>query len=92
MARGHLGEIWRKAIHGDNEIDDRNELMSYRSIVIGAGTALTYIAFWLYTAGMSIPTITLFIIATLILYTGITRIVMEGDYFFHVARSSPNLL
>ena len=78
MARGHLGDIWRKAIRGDDEVDDSNELMSYRGIVFGGGFSLLYISFWMYRAGMSISTLVLFILATLILYTGITRIVMEG--------------
>jgi hypothetical protein len=82
MARGHLGDIWRKAVRGDDEIDDSNELMSYRGIVFGGGLSLLYIAFWMYRAGMSIPTLVLFILATLILYTGITRIVMEGGLLF----------
>jgi hypothetical protein len=82
MARSHLGDIWRKALRGDENIDDSNELMSYRSIVFGGGLALLYIAFWMYRAGMSIPTLALFILATLILYTGITRIVMEGGLLF----------
>ena len=82
MARTHLGDIWQKALRGNNEIDDSNELMSYRGIVFGGITALVYIALWLYTAGMNIPTIVLFILATLILYIGITRIVMEGGLLF----------
>jgi hypothetical protein len=82
MAREHLGTIWRKAIHDDPTIDDSNELMSYRMIVFGGGLALLYIAFWMWRAGMNLPTIVLFILATLILYTGITRIIMEGGLLF----------
>ena len=82
MARTHLGDIWQKAIRGHDQIDDSNELMSYRGIVFGGITAIAYIALWLYTAGMNIPTIVLFILATLILYIGITRIVMEGGLLF----------
>jgi len=82
MARSHLGDIWRKALSGDENIDDSNELMSYRSIVFGGGLALLYIAFWMYRAGMSVATLSLFILTILILYTGITRIVMEGGLLF----------
>ena len=56
--------------------------MSYRGIVFGGGFSLLYISFWMYRAGMSIPTLVLFILATLIIYTGITRIVMEGGLLF----------
>ena len=82
MARGHLGAIWRKAIYNDPQIDDSDELMSYRMIVFGGGLALLYIALWMWRAGMNFPTIVLFILATLILYTGITRIIMEGGLLF----------
>ena len=82
MARGHLGTIWRKAIHDDPDIDDSDELMSYRMIIVGGALSLLYIAFWMWRAGMNIPTVTLFILATLILYTGITRIIMEGGLLF----------
>ena len=78
MARGHLGAIWRKAVHNDADIDDTDELMSYRMIVFGGGLALLYIAFWMWRAGMNPPTVALFILATLVLYVGITRIIMEG--------------
>ena len=78
MARGHLGAIWRKAVYNDADIDDADELMSYRMIVFGGGLALLYIAFWMGRAGMNLPTIALFILATLVLYVGITRIIMEG--------------
>ncbi|MFL2540427.1 MAG: DUF6785 family protein [Candidatus Latescibacterota bacterium] len=82
MARGHLGTIWRKAIHDAPDIDDSDELMSYRMIIVGGALSLLYIAFWMWRAGMNIPTVTLFILATLILYTGITRIIMEGGLLF----------
>ena len=82
MARGHLGAIWRKAVHNDADIDDSDELMSYRMIVFGGGLALLYIAFWMWRAGMNPPTVALFILATLVLYIGITRIIMEGGLLF----------
>ncbi len=82
MARSHLGDIWRKAWHGDETIDDSNELMSYRGIVLGGGLSLLYIALWMWRAGMSLLTLSLFIMAFLVLYIGITRIVMEGGLLF----------
>ena len=82
MARGHLGAIWRKAVHNNADIDDTDELMSYRMIVFGGGLALLYIAFWMWRAGMNPPTVALFILATLVLYVGITRIIMEGGLLF----------
>lgn len=82
MARRHLGDIWRKAWHRDSGIDDSNELMSYRTIVFGTALSTLYIAFWLWRSGMSVLGLSLFILATIVLYTGVTRIVVEGGTLF----------
>ena len=55
MARGHLGDIWRKAIRGDDDVDDSNELMSYRGIVFGGGFSLLYISFWMSAPACRFP-------------------------------------
>ena len=82
MARSHFATIWRKAWTNDPEIDDSDELMSYRSIVVGGLLSLLYIAFWFWRSGMSFFGLSLFILATIILYTGITRVIMEGGLLF----------
>ena len=82
VARSHLRTIWRKAWTDDPSIDDGNELMSYRSIVVGAGFSLVYIVFWLWRSGMSVLGLSLFLLATIVIYTGITRVVMEGGLLF----------
>ena len=82
MARSHFATIWRKAWTNDSEIDDSDELMSYRSIVVGGLLSLLYIAFWFWRSGMSFFGLSLFILATIILYTGITRVIMEGGLLF----------
>ncbi len=82
IARSHLGDIWRKAWRNDPAIDDTGELMSYRGIALGLSLSLLYIVFWLLRSGMSFPALTLFILATIILYTGISRVIMEGGLLF----------
>lgn len=82
MARSHFATIWRKAWSDDPGIDDSDELMSYRSIVVGGLLSLLYIAFWFWRSGMSFFGLSLFLLATIILYTGITRVVMEGGLLF----------
>ncbi|MEC8930631.1 MAG: hypothetical protein VYB08_04400 [Candidatus Latescibacterota bacterium] len=37
MARGHLQQVWRKAIYRDLDVDDSGEMMSYRSAVFCLG-------------------------------------------------------
>ena len=82
MARSHFATIWRKAWTDDPEIDDSDELMSYRGIVVGGLLSLLYITFWFWRSGMSFFGLSLFILATIILYTGITRVIMEGGLLF----------
>jgi len=82
MARSHFATIWRKAWSDDPDIDDSDELMSYRSIIVGSLLSLLYIAFWFWRSGMSFFGLSLFILATIILYTGITRVIMEGGLLF----------
>lgn len=82
MARRHLGDIWRKAWHRDPTVDDSDEMMSYRTIVYGTLLSTLYIGFWLWRSGMSVLGLSLFILATIVLYTGVTRIVVEGGTLF----------
>ena len=82
VARSHLRMIWRKAWSDDADIDDGDEIMSYRSIVIGAAFSMLYIVFWLWRSGMSPLGLSLFLLATIVIYTGITRVVMEGGLPF----------
>ena len=37
LARDHLHDVWRKAVHGDERVDDSGEIMSYRAALICSG-------------------------------------------------------
>lgn len=82
MARSHLHSIWRKAVRNDPAVDDSGELMSYRTIVVGGGLSALYICLWMWRSGISPLASVLFLLATVVLYTGITRVVMEGGLLF----------
>jgi len=82
MARGHLHSIWRKAWRDDPDVDDSRELMSYRTIVFGGALSALYICLWMWRSGISPVAVVLFLLATVVLYTGITRVVMEGGLLF----------
>jgi hypothetical protein len=51
-ARHHLGRIVRKAFRKDRAIDDRDELLSYRTALFGAIGGTAFILCWLCLAGM----------------------------------------
>ena len=81
VARAHLAAAFRKAFTGRGEIDD-GELMSYRTAVwllIGCGV---YTVFFLRRAGMGWGPLTAFWFATLVLYLGLARIIVEGGLVY----------
>jgi hypothetical protein len=82
MARDHLGDVLRKAVRGDRDVDDSQELLSYRSAVVGALLALTYMIVFLNATGMSLTVVAVFLFAVFVIYLGVTRIIIEGGLVF----------
>ena len=77
MARRHLGSVWRHALGRKGELDDTEELFSYRTAVFGFLLGLLFIICWLYATGMSLPIMALFIILLFIFYIALARVVAE---------------
>jgi len=82
VARGHLRDVFRKAFKNDPAVDDSRELLSYRTAVWALIASVGYIAFWMFRSGMSPLVVVMFLFATLILYLGVTRCVIEGGLVF----------
>ncbi|MEE2709060.1 MAG: DUF6785 family protein [Gemmatimonadota bacterium] len=78
MARRHLQQVVRKALGCAPEVDDSDELLSYRRALIGIVAGLVYILCWLTNAGMELWVSILLMITVLLLYLGVTRIVAEA--------------
>ena len=78
VARSHLKLVWRKVLTGTDEIDDSDEILSYRQAV-GLLLACTLtMCVWLYLSGMSWWLAPFLVIITLGVMFGLTRIVAEG--------------
>ncbi|MBI4553357.1 MAG: hypothetical protein HY710_13925 [Candidatus Latescibacteria bacterium] len=77
MARRHLRGVWRKAIGRASDVEDADELFSYRAAVFGIIFGVIYIACWLHTAGMSYGIMIPFLMLLFIFYIGVARIVAE---------------
>ena len=75
MGRRHLADVWRKAWHDDAEIDDSDELLSYRVAVFGFLASLIFIAVWLWASGIPLVILPLFLATCLIFYVFVTRVV-----------------
>lgn len=78
VGRGHLAAVWRKAIGSDPSVDDSDEIMSYRSAVIGCGVGILGMSVWLWQSGVPGWIAPLFVFAALVIFTGLTRAIAEG--------------
>ena len=82
IARSHLKSVFRKAFTGRGQIDDRSELISYRTALFSLIFCVLYIVLWLRTTGMELGPILVFLAAQFILYIGVTRIVAESGLVY----------
>ena len=78
VGRGHLQNVYRKACHGDEEIDDSGEMLSYRQALFGLLAALALVVVGLCMMGLTLPTALLFLFGAMMLFIGLTRVVAEG--------------
>jgi len=78
FGRRHLRQVGRRALGRDAAIDDRAEIMSYRSALLGvlAGTAAMTV--WLWQTGIPAWIAPLFVFAALIILVGLTRVIAEA--------------
>ena len=90
MARRHLGEVCRKAIDPRCEIDDSDELLAYRTVVLGFGVAILFAGGWLYAAGMALWLTPLFLLTALLTFLGLSRVVAELGLAFVYYQVQPH--
>ena len=77
VARHHLRDVFLKAFNSRYPVDDRQEILSYRTSVLGLLLSLLYILFLIYQSGMDLLTALVFLASTGIIYIGMARIVSE---------------
>lgn len=78
VARGHLADVWRKAIGRAPEVDDSDEIMPYRAAVAGLAGGTALLVWWLWVMGTKLWVAGLFVVLALLIFIGITRIVAEA--------------
>jgi len=76
--RSHLKSVFRKALRGDDDVDDSSEILSYRSAVFCTIGGMTVIILWLWFSGIPLWAIFPFLFAAFILLIGLSRIVAES--------------
>ncbi|MBT4500300.1 MAG: hypothetical protein HOC74_21415 [Gemmatimonadetes bacterium] len=77
-ARSHLHDVFRKAFLGDEEVDDSEEMMSYRQAVFGGILGLAVMSAWLWRAGLPLIIVPVLLLSCFVLFLTITRVVVEG--------------
>ena len=79
MARRHLWALLRRALKGE---DDGEEMMSPRGLVVSAALSLVFVMAFLRRSGLSWLVAGVFFVVVMVLYLGVTRIVVEGGLLF----------
>ena len=82
MARRHLWSIVRGAFAREPSAEEAEEMMSYRALVVAGVLSLGFVVFFLWRSGLRPHVLALFLAVVVVLYLGVTRIVVEGGLLF----------
>ena len=80
--RPHLADIFRRAFGGSGNVDDSNEVLSYRSALLGLFFGTLVMCLWSVAAGASLAVILPVLILFYIIMIAMTRMVSEGGMLF----------
>ncbi|MGQ9608436.1 MAG: DUF6785 family protein [bacterium] len=78
VGRSHLKDVIKKAFKGNTNIDDSEEVLSYRTAVWGLIIGLIIMTVWLNLSGIPFIVIPMFLFGALLLFVGLTRVVAES--------------
>ena len=78
MARDHLRDVLRKALGRGEEVDDGDEIMSYRAAVCSLACGMVGMVGWLWLMGTKLWVAALFVVVALLIFIGIARVVCEA--------------
>lgn len=81
-ARHHLAAVYKKAFRGDPDVDDSNEMFSYRTAVLGLVLGNLYIMAWLFQSGVEFRLMAITIPAGIFIYIALARFVCESGTLF----------
>ena len=88
-ARRHLGAVLRKTLTGDPSVEDRNEMMPYRTAVTSLVLSVIFIAMWMSQAGVPLAMIAFILPTAIILYIALARFVCESGTLYLSLPASP---
>jgi len=77
-SRKHILGVFLKAIGRKPDMDDSEELFSYRTTVFGSIVAFIYLVFWLNRMGVNLTGSVAYLLIAYIIFIGLTRAVTQG--------------
>jgi len=78
VGRRHLKHVLARAFSRGGDVDDSDEILSYRQAFWGMAGGMVYLTFWLSRSGMSLWVAALFVLISVATFLGVTRIVAAG--------------
>ena len=82
VGRGHLKPVLHKVVYNDDQIDDKDEILSYRAAAMVLLGATIYLTGWIHLAGAPLWVAILFVVIAFSIFYGMARIVAEGGVGF----------
>ena len=78
VGRSHFKDVLRKAFFNAADVNDDDEILSYRVAVWGALLSLGFAGVWLWQSGMPPLVAALFLLSAFAIFVAMTRIVAES--------------
>jgi hypothetical protein len=82
VGRKHLKSVFRKAFRGAADVEDGDEMMSYRAAVLCLIGGMVFIVGWLMQSGMEPRMIALFLPMALVIYIALAKFVCESGTLY----------
>ncbi len=78
VGREHLWNVCRKAFGRAPDVDDSDEVLSYRAAVFGLLGSTGVMVLWLWNLGMPLWGVAVFLFFALVIFVALTRVIAEG--------------
>ncbi len=90
MARFHIRDVFVKAFRGGRQIDDSDEMLSYRACAFGLIFSLIFLIFWFQAVGISWAVAIALTLGIFITYLGTARVIAETGVIYFSMPMTPN--
>ena len=78
VGRQHLKDVMRKALFGARDVDDSDEIVSYRLAVFGAAASFAVMGFWLWQSGLPALYVPLLLFGAFVVFITMAFVAAQG--------------